>query len=88
MITTVMFDLYNPGELIGPAWKIGEDYFHANEIVRVATGEFSGQFGRVLRVGRGPHPQGHLDYVWYEIILQSGERLYVAGWGWLLKVMA
>lgn len=88
MITTAMFDMYNPGELIGPAWSAGaNEYFQRNDLVRIAAGEYAGQFGRVLHTGHGPHPQGPLDYPWYEIILQSGgTRLYAAGWGWLNTV--
>jgi len=84
MITTTMFDLYDPGELLGPA-DTGAS-FRTGDVVRVACGPYAGQLGRIERADCGPHPQGHLDYEWYEVVLYSGTRLYVAGWGWLLAV--
>jgi len=87
VITTTMFDIYNPGELIGPAFDTAPKYFQSDDSVRVACGEYRGQIGRIVREGCGPHPQGSLDYVWYEVVLSSGVRLYVAGWGWLLAVV-
>jgi len=86
MIATTMFDLYNPGELIGPASAVTPEYFRAGEQVRVVCGAYVDQIGRVAREGTGPHRQGPLDYPWYEIALSSGVRLYVSGWGWLHPV--
>ena len=81
-----MFDVYDPGELIGPAFNTAPRYFRYQDPVRIAHGQYAAQLGHVVREGHGPHPQGPLDYPWYEVVLTSGVRLYVAGWGWLLAV--
>lgn len=89
MITTMMFDLYNPGELIGPAFEAAPDLlFRMHSIVRISCGQYAGQIGRIVREGSGPHPQGPLDYVWYEVVLASGVHLFVAGWGWMTPVLS
>lgn len=87
VITTTMFDLYDPGELIGPAFDYdANESFRTGDVVRVVSGPHAGQIGRIVREGCGPHRQGPLDYSWYAVDLSSGVRLYVAGWGWLQAV--
>lgn len=87
MITTTMFDRYNPGELIGPAIDSAPKYFRRGDFVRVVHGAYSGHTGHIVHEGRGPYPQGPLDYEWYEVVLTTGTKLYVAGWGWLLPAV-